>query len=54
MHEGYCEHLKAMNTYLLTKPIGYNMSNNKKIGYFNIEEFIKIKERITDGGRTNQ
>lgn len=43
MHEGYCEHLKAMNTFLLTKPIGYNMSNNKKIGYFNMEEFIKNK-----------
>lgn len=43
MHEGYCEHLKAMNTYLLTKPIGYIMSNNKKIGYFNMEEFIKNK-----------
>lgn len=43
MHEGYCEHLKAMNTFLLTKPIGYNMSNNKKIGYFNMEEFMKNK-----------
>lgn len=43
MHEGYCEHLNAMNTYLLTKPIGYNMSNNKKIGYFNMETYLKRK-----------